>query len=303
MTSLKTILYANLRRLVKYAGISSRGHHPVYIFLRNLFFPFLQPRGIQLIEANGIKMYVDGQDYVIASELITYGQFEKEEIDFICSHLKEGHTVVDLGANIGCVALKAAQKVGPSGKVYAFEPAPRNYQLLKQNIDVNGLHQITAIPQIVSNVSGTKKLYLSSQNFGAHSTIANNVLKEEDGSISVIATTLDDFFRTRGNYWVDFIKMDIQGAEGFALEGAATLLQKNPHLKIFMEFWPFGIRNAGQDPEKVLSQMIGLGFAVQIFNGKELSAYSGFDNLLKLMDQNKKDYINLFLSRSQKATA
>jgi 2-polyprenyl-3-methyl-5-hydroxy-6-metoxy-1,4-benzoquinol methylase len=72
----------------------------------------------------------------------------------IRDHVAAGDTVYDIGANIGYVSLSLAKRVGPGGKVIAFEPVPRNIEALRQNIEINGLTNVRLLEVAASTYAG-----------------------------------------------------------------------------------------------------------------------------------------------------
>jgi FkbM family methyltransferase len=180
--------------------------------------------------------------------------------------VKKGDVVVDLGASIGYFTLLAARLVGKEGKVYAFEPEPRNFLLLCKNIALNGYDNIVAIRKAVSDREGFAKLFLS-DDYGSHS-----LYKFDNAKTPIITetVTLDNFFRKEG-YHVDIIKIDVEGAEMVAFLGMEKLIRENKKLKIFVEFSPYRIREAGYSPEEFLSKITEYGFKIYLID--ELSGH------------------------------
>ncbi|HCX31114.1 MAG TPA: methyltransferase, partial [Blastocatellia bacterium] len=124
-------------------------------------------------------------------------------------------TVVDIGANVGYYTLIAASVVGASGKVYAFEPEPSNYELLTRNIAANGHKNVLPSPEAVSDRVGSMKLYIDSQNFGNRSFSQQNIV-HDGGAVDVNTTTLDCLCLSgKIAKQIDVMKIDAQGAEGF----------------------------------------------------------------------------------------
>ena len=89
------------------------------------------------------------------------GVNEKYETELFKKMVQDGMVVVDIGANIGYYTLIAAKLVGNKGIVYAFEPEPSNYELLCQNIAINGYTNVVPIEKAVSKTSGKTKLYVN----------------------------------------------------------------------------------------------------------------------------------------------
>lgn len=141
-------------------------------------------------------------------------------------NVSNGQTVIDVGANVGYYSLMSSKLVGPSGKVLALEPSPRNYQLLCTHLSLNK----------VSNVS-TFKLALSDQcGIARFSADIDPVAQRlsESGNIEVHQVTLDQFVADHSIEAIDIIKIDVEGAELKVLKGAQGVLRKH-RPKLFVE--------------------------------------------------------------------
>ncbi len=132
---------------------------------------------------------------------------------------KKGDVIVDAGAYLGYFAVFAAKKVGDSGKVVAFEPDPRNFEILKEK--TAKLKNVILVKKALFNKE--TKLFWKS-NFATSSF--------EDHGIAVNCATLDKELRKLGIKKVDFMKMDIEGAELEAIEGAKDTLKHTHNLAI-----------------------------------------------------------------------
>lgn len=211
------------------------------------------------VEAEGHLLYVEPHDRAVGARLRRRGIWATAETELCKRELRPGMRVLDVGANVGYFTLLFARLVGPGGQVYAFEPEPRNFELLQRNIARNGYTNITAVPKAVSRRSGSQRLYKSADNLGDH-RLAHGTAGREWVDVSVVA--LDEFLAADAG--VDFIKLDIQGAECSALEGARTLIARSGPLNLITEFWPAGIRAFGDDPERYLQELSGLGFRLSV---------------------------------------
>lgn len=247
------------------------------------------------IEAEGLTWQLDSRDEVVARNLLTYGEWEPEERDLILGFLSPGSVMVDIGANFGYHAMLAARRVGPQGHVFAFEPSPRNYELLANHARINGLTNVTAEPMAVAAEKGTLTLFLSEGNFGAHSVSAQNVQHGEGGAVTVPTTTLDAYFAERPGQRIDVIKMDAQGAEGQIIEGGRTVLTSHPGLVMILEFWPHGLRTLGTDPASFLHELASLGFRTRYLSEHELVALTDVAAAVALAEA--QDYLTLICDR------
>lgn len=144
--------------------------------------------------------------------------------------VEEGDIVLDLGACWGDTALYFAFKTGKQGKVYSFEFIPDNINLFKMNISLNPnlIKQIELIQHPVSNKSGNK-IYFTEN--GPGSRIEFEPFDGQTGQATTIS--IDDFVKNNRISKINFIKMDIEGAEPVALEGAIETIKRfKPKLAI-----------------------------------------------------------------------
>jgi len=194
-------------------------------------------------------------------------RYEPSTTQLVEHLLEPGMVVVDVGAHVGYYTLLAAKQVGPTGKVYAFEPESANYALLEENIGLNGYQNIVTVKSAVSSRSGSSTLFLTALDNGRHSTYHHDL--PENGSEVVKATTLDAFFESEEWPRVDLVKMDVEGAEEDVFQGMDRLLQKSEDLNIVMEFNPRLLENAEVDPRLFLQMPTARGFKVYCIDDKE----------------------------------
>lgn len=164
--------------------------------------------------------------------------------------LKPGMKVVDVGAHVGYYSLLAASLVGPEGRVYAFEPEPRNFELLLRNVELNGYQNIVPVNEAFSNQSGMGTLFLTALDSGRHSMYPNDL--PDSGSLRIKTTTADSFLEAQGWPQINLIKIDVEGAELDVLSGMSRLLHTSSSLNLILEFNPILLKNAGIDPFRFL---------------------------------------------------
>jgi FkbM family methyltransferase len=180
-----------------------------------------------------------------------YRQIYKRIYDefVVNQHLKvfplgRGDIVVDAGANIGSFTINAASIVGPEGKVIAIEPEKANCDILRRTIDANDLSNVTIVPKGLWSKKGTRALFLDDLP-GLHSVFSNRPgdtsqkscverRKKECSEVVIEVDNLDNILNELGVGKVDFIKMDIEGAEIEALKGAKITLD-NSKAKLVVE--------------------------------------------------------------------
>ncbi len=206
----------------------------------------------------GHRMFLDDRDSL---RLSVSRILEPSETRLVQRLVRPGQNVLDVGANIGYYTLLFARQVGPAGSVVSFEPDPDNRALLARNVHANGYRNVTIVPDALWETTGPLRLYISETNRGDHRVFAAE--EEQRRVVEIGAVALDDFLAGGdGRGRVDFIKMDIQGAEAMALRGMRRTLAANPHLQLLSEFWPGGIRRAGGDPAAYLAALREHGFAI-----------------------------------------
>jgi FkbM family methyltransferase len=156
--------------------------------------------------------------------LIYYQGFsEPDTAAFVRAYLKPGMVFVDVGAHIGEYALLAAQRVGRTGEVHAFEPNPKVYAVLAENVRLNGLDQIVMRPWAVSAEEGDVDLDVHPE--PALSALASRTPPTDPTHRveRVPSVTLDGYLAGRR---VDLIKIDVEGAEMLVVRGAQSLLAR-----------------------------------------------------------------------------
>jgi FkbM family methyltransferase len=183
---------------------------------------------------------------------------ERQERAVLKEVIRAGMTVVDVGANIGIYTGFLAKLVGETGRVYAFEPSPYNFELLTRYTRSSN---VTALQAAVGDKTGEISLYLSDKLNVDHRTYQSGEGRRE---IRVPSYCLDDYFKDEK---IDFIKMDIQGFEYQALLGMKNILQSNPKIKLIMEFWPWGLMKAGSSAEEVVKFLRELDFQMELMEG------------------------------------
>ena len=203
-------------------------------------------------------MYVQDYDTIISERLKKYGIWEPTESMVARRYIKQGDTVVDVGAHIGYFTLLFSHQVTNLGQVFAFEPDPQNFQMLQRNVAVNDLDNVLLVRNAVSNVSGGPvKLYQTGVVTGHHSLVE---VPETTDSIDVQQVSLDDYFPLA--HKVDFVKIDTEGNEFDVIMGMQRIIKENPQLKIMLELNEENLDNFGHTPHDLWFLLDKFGFNV-----------------------------------------
>ncbi len=173
---------------------------------------------------------------------------KKEEImhmtireDHIIEHFtpKQGDVVVDIGAHMGRYTIIGAKRVGTKGKIVAIEANPSNFEMLNRNIKLNRLTNIISLNNAVYSKETKIKLYLPGEELGdtIYNTIVSDRAKNEDKFVEVSANTLDYLLQSKGikQEQVNWIKIDVEGAEFEVLKGATNILSNSKDIALLIE--------------------------------------------------------------------
>jgi len=236
---------------------------------------------------NRFLMYVESADMSVAPYLVMDGYWEKPMTDAFIARLRPGMTVIDVGANYGYYTLLAAGVVGNRGRVHAFEPNARTFELLMKNVHVNWLETIVSAHSVAA-LDSRKQVELHIPNeFQGRTTLFVPEPGPTCGQPSFIgAVPLDEVITGK----VDLIKIDAEGSEPLVFEGMRGILDRNPNLTIFMEF-NIPLLRQTVDPRSFLNRIRQFGFSLQWFTPW---------NTLEAFDEEgamKFDLFNLLLER------
>ena len=168
---------------------------------------------------HGSMMYFPHDTY-IGGSLEKYGEYVKEETDFLLLAVTEGGIVVEVGANIGCHTIPLAQKVGPRGHVLAFEPQRIIHQMLCGNLALNAIWNVSAERVALGNTEGIAFVpatdYSTTNNFGATEL-------SKDGQGEPVPLMKLDMYPLPA---LQLLKIDVEGMELEVLQGADASIKK-----------------------------------------------------------------------------
>ena len=172
--------------------------------------------------------------------------------------VRDGSIALDVGANAGAYALLLGQWVGPTGRVFAFEPSPSVFETLRRHVALNHLDAVvTPVAEAVGDQVGTAALVIAGTAGESHLIL--NDRRHDDVTIDVSMTTVDAFC-ARMRLAPDFIKVDVEGAELAVLRGARqTIAARGSRLALFVEMHPSIWAAAGISADAVLAGIRDLG--------------------------------------------
>lgn len=171
--------------------------------------------------------------------------------------LKEGDIVIDCGANVGYYSCKAATEVGSTGLVIAIEPDKTLFEILLKNISINNLDNVISINKGIWDKKDRLVLYTSNKHPG-DSSFTVSPFNDNNQPFEVEVDTLENILKILKIKKVDFLKMDIEGAETMAIRGSNNLLKSNDKMKFAIAAYHKSTNNTFTSTE-VLSLLKSIG--------------------------------------------
>ncbi len=189
------------------------------------FGRFSTPNGDFLLPLNA-------KDDIILKQIKSGQVFEPEVTDVASRFIKKGSAVLDLGANFGQMSLLFSRMVGSSGVVHSFEAQRAVFELLKRNIEINGVANVRPTFGAVLNETG-RVLHFPAPDFTRFASYGSyNVPLDATQGDEVTSLQIDDIDFDRP---ISFMKVDVQGCDLFALQGAKNTIEKHK-MPILFEF-------------------------------------------------------------------
>lgn len=242
-----------VRKSVK--AIQSRNHYATLsyltrgIFGKDLYMWYLQQtnENLLLINTDVGQMYVDLFDLGLSRELVIWTSREeysnkifKQELEILASEKKGEITILEIGANIGYFILSEVDSLDKRADIIAFEPSPKNVELLKRNVEHNAISDIVEINQNAIGASTQPVKFEVSKKYN-QSRVRSENLNTDDTDISetvdVDQISINSYLNNEkiSPNEIDVVRMDIQGFEAEAFKGMSKLLDSDHELLMFIE--------------------------------------------------------------------
>ena len=205
----------------------------------------------------------------ITRHIYRLGAHEPHITRFLIDHirLRADDIALDVGANIGWYTVLLDRLSEAGARIFAFEPDPESYRLLRTNLETNGATRVTALNIALGDAPGFAELHrYKDANNGRHTLLAGN---SEGGIVRVPVNTLRAFWDDQhlGSRSIRFLKIDVEGFEYYVLRGAGDLLKRCDCVQL--EYSPDAFRVAGLKQEAVLDLLVTAGLTAHTFlNGQ-----------------------------------
>jgi FkbM family methyltransferase len=207
----------------------------------------LIPAGLKVTVIRGP---LQGKRWIVGSSTHAcwYGTYEPEESKLMKQRLQPGDVFFDIGAQAGYHTMYASTLVGPSGRVFAFEPAPSNLANLTQHLLMNHLTNTFLVDAAVSDTNGVSYFDCAESSVAGHLSSA--------GTLQVRTISLDREIDSGALPEPDYIKIDAEGAELKILEGARKMLRRRyPTISLETHQWMPQFSTIRQDCKRLLVEL------------------------------------------------
>ena len=192
------------------------------------------------------KLYVDARDKGLCAHLLLDGYWEMGLTMHIARHVRPGMTAIDVGANFGYYTILLAALVGDEGRVLAIEPAPEAAAMLNRSVALNGFERIATVIEAAAGADEPPQALLfvpEREPKNAQIVASPDGLDHIPGTLHRVAQSPIDALAAEQRR-IDFIKVDVEGAEESAIAGALATLRRDKPLLV-LEFNAARARDPG----------------------------------------------------------
>lgn len=232
--------------------------------------------GLVMVLRDGTRLAWDPADLRTAPNMLLFhGEYEPREAAVLEAYARPGDVVLDVGANVGWYTLLFARRVGPRGRVHAFEPVPRTFQVLARNVELNAAgDRVTLVLEGLAERDGDAEFYLPAGTGSVAASRQRLFADQDNERVRVRLTTLDAYAAPLTR--LDLLKADVEGGELPLLQGGmATLRRFRPVL--FLELLRKWSRLHGYHPNDVIQLLRAEGYACHAVGPRGLDPMVAMD--------------------------
>ncbi len=191
--------------------------------------------------------------------------FEEAEQAFLMKYLRNGWTILDIGAHHGFYTLLFSQNAGGEGRVIAFEPSERERKRLAEHLALNECRNVTVEPVALGDREGQAELYICDGVETGCNSLRAPLVFEKTTSVRVPVSTLDQYGLSHSLGRIDFIKLDVEGAELSVLKGGLNVLGGSDAPVMMVEIVDRRTMDWGYASRDVLALLKNLRYALFSF--------------------------------------
>lgn len=210
------------------------------------------PKEVLAVTEDGRKLYVGLSDWS-GDGIFFLGRYESFCTEIMSRHIKKGDICLDVGANIGWFTTLFAKLCGSGGEVHAFEPVPKTFADLQRNVALNKTEAKVFLNNFgLGDVEKKFEMHLFPDLPSGHASLAAKP-DHKSKTVPVMIKTLDAYLAERNIGQVDFIKVDVEGAERMFLRGGKSIFQQKTPPVLFMEMALGNTKEFGYKPDEIIS--------------------------------------------------
>lgn len=219
-----------------------------------------------LVERGGVRWRLR-TECILQRKLYYHGLFDRHDVRELLGRLPKGGVFLDIGSYFGYYAMLAGRR---GAQVYAFEPFPRNYELLAAHASLNGFDQVKIFQLALSDAAGRMRFAGPEADNGGRGHLATEAGAGEE----VETATLDGFVQAHGISRIDALKLDVEGAECRVLAGGReSIMCFKPAMLI--ELNPPCLERLGSSGPELLRMVGELGYAPWVAGARGLRPFTG----------------------------
>jgi FkbM family methyltransferase len=235
-----------------------------------------------------VWIHVDPRVEIEASFLEKQLRFDRDEVELLWQLLQPGMTIVDVGAFVGVMSLVAARRVGPHGRVVAFEPGSHSIVRFAANKVLNRADNVTIVAAAAGDRYGSIPYYYrhtcpDQSSVGYHREAVSN-------PIIVPVVPLDEILGELELRQIDFIKIDVEGAEPSVISGAKQILGGARAPMLVIEINPGALGWAGNSVPELVNAISALGYELWVLEVAKSEAYV---NAIGIKAEHRERFSNL----------
>lgn len=189
------------------------------------------------------------------------------EIELVCECISGARVIIDVGANFGAFAIPFSTFV-PHARIFAFEPNPHTAQALRRNLLINEAGNVTVIEAIISHRNDMLGFSNSSD------PATNRIIEDNSNGLTVRSITIAEFCRDNAIDEIDFLKIDVEGAEMLALEGARPLFERGKIRAGMIEVCPGNLSIYGNSVQDLSDFFDSNGYSLKVIGGNHANPNS-----------------------------
>ncbi len=232
---------------------------------------------------DGIVYRLDLRDDL--QQLVFLNLYERAELRRLRRFIRPGSCCIDAGANVGVFTIHMAKLAGPSGRVIAFEPDPQNAECLIENAALNACGEMVKVePSALSSEPGTMTFYKSSSGHSAWGSLVRyrDLATQE---LAVTVDSVDAYCARHGIRRIDFLKIDVEGAEFELLQGSRNALRDGAVRNVMIEFNGPRLAQRRRSLSEMLQYFHSFGYAL-LYRSRESASVARDERRSELLLEN-----------------